>query len=308
MGRGRRKNDPPIHGVLVVDKPGGMTSADVVRAVKKRVGISRVGHTGTLDPMATGVLPLCLGEATKIAPFLLKDEKIYEGEGYLGIETDTLDREGGVRTSNEARASEIIEEDLIKAISTFQGEILQRPPMYSAVKHQGQRLHTLARAGIEVEREERPIVIHEFRLDSTSLPRFRFRVRCSAGTYIRVLVAEVGKYLGCGAHLYSLRRVMSSGFTLDQAISLEDVGSEIPLIPLKDTMKNIFHLVLEPNMVSKVANGLQLRWGQVAENKEIPSGLVRLLTPEGELLAIASVNSGRLQYKRVFTYALTKGS
>lgn len=225
--RNRRRADerPGPAGFLVVDKPPGQTSHDVVDAARKWLGTRRIGHLGTLDPQATGVLPLAVREATKLISYIVKDSKSYVGTVRFGIETDTLDAQGR-ETRRYASGPLPGKADVEKALTQFRGEIQQIPPMYSAVKKDGVPLHRLARRGEEIEREPKTV-----RVDRLDLTRFEpglaeIRVDCSTGTYVRVLAAEIGNVLGCGAHLESLRRLTSGPFDVTQALSFEQLTSE----------------------------------------------------------------------------------
>jgi tRNA pseudouridine55 synthase len=208
-------NDP--FGILVVDKEKNMTSHDVVALVRRNFKIKKVGHAGTLDPNATGVLVLLLGRATKLSARFLSQEKEYIGIMKLGERTDTGDRDGKVLETKEARVSE---EKVKKTLSEFIGQIEQVPPMVSAKKINGKRLYKAARKGLEVEREPKKIVIRELELTGMELPFVTFRVVCSKGTYVRQLAEDAGKKLGCGAHLVELRRTRSGQFSLEQALPL----------------------------------------------------------------------------------------
>src|SRR5690606_1792881 len=195
-----------MNGVLVIDKPAGKTSHQVVAEVSRRLGRVKAGHAGTLDPMATGVLLVCVGEGTKISGLLALDDKAYEGELELGVETDTLDAEGTVVRQRRAEAARIDRAALEAQVARMVGPSMQVPPLYSAVEVEGRRLHELARAGAEVERAARPIEVRRFEVLSFEAGRARFAVDCSKGTYVRSLVADLGEALGCGAHLTALRR------------------------------------------------------------------------------------------------------
>jgi tRNA pseudouridine55 synthase len=288
-----------VNGVLVVDKPPGMTSADVVARVKARLGAARVGHTGTLDPMATGVLPIAIGEGTKLAPFLLADDKEYEGELELGVTTTTLDVEGEVLS--RADASAVTEEALRAALAHWVGAREQVPPMVSALRHGGRRLYELAREGVEVERAARAIFIASFDLLGFSPPRARFRVACSKGTYVRALARDVGDALGCGAMLTALRRTRAGGFTLAHAIPLTEVALSSTLVPLTEAVGHLRAVSLDDQGVVMVRHGKPLPTGE-------PEGrILRLLTPLGDLAAVAEARSGRLVTLRVFNYGLTPG-
>jgi tRNA pseudouridine55 synthase len=297
------------HGVIVVDKPGGMTSARVVGAVKRALGVKKIGHTGTLDPMATGVLPLCIGEGTKIAGYLLAEDKAYEGEFLLGVETDTLDREGTVTAEHPEAAASVDREALLAAMAAFTGPIEQVPPMYSALKQDGRRLHELARKGVEVERPPRSIVVHSFELLSFADRRVRFSVCASKGTYVRSLVLDVGRRLGCGAHLTELRRTRSGRFDLKEAVTiseLESMGAEIPVTDPAEAVAHLPQIRVPESQVSAVADGKRLPW-QLVSDTEAPSDVFALLTPDGAaLIAIAVLEEERLRYRRVFNYGLTR--
>ncbi|MGQ9745484.1 MAG: tRNA pseudouridine(55) synthase TruB [Dissulfurimicrobium sp.] len=212
-------NKPIIDGVIVIDKPQGMTSSKVVSTVRRRLDIKKAGHTGTLDPMATGVLPICLGRATKLVNLLMEGHKIYEGKIRLGISTDTYDADGKVTMT---RTIPRLDTDTIKkAAQRFTGCLLQTPPPFSAVKHNGQPLYKLARKGIFVKKEPRPIEIFSFELSEIALPDITFRIHCTKGTYIRTIAHEMGEYLGSGGHLAALRRIQNGPFTIEQAIDME---------------------------------------------------------------------------------------
>jgi len=208
-----------MDGFFVIDKPAGMTSHDVVSAVRRITGRKKAGHTGTLDPFATGVLPVAVGEGTKAIPFLDESLKEYRGVMRLGTTTDTQDCTGTATANREWRG--ISPDQVREATTAFSGRIAQVPPMFSALKRNGVPLYRLARQGREVEREAREVVIHLFAIEEIDLPDVAFRVRCSRGTYVRSLASDLGERLGCGAHLVGLRRIVSGPFTLDRAVSLD---------------------------------------------------------------------------------------
>ncbi|MDX1620888.1 MAG: tRNA pseudouridine(55) synthase TruB [Nitriliruptorales bacterium] len=216
-----------LDGVLVVDKPSGMTSHDVVDVVRKAAGQRKVGHTGTLDPDATGVLVLCLGRATRLVRFLQSGEKTYTARAVLGVSTTSQDASGDVVT--ETDASHVTEQDVERALESFRGDIEQIPPMVSAVKVDGERLHHKARRGEVVEREPRSVTVHALDLEdfvgATPHPEIAFRVTCSAGTYVRTLAHDLGEMLGVGAHLTELRRVANGPFTEGDAVALSTIES-----------------------------------------------------------------------------------
>jgi tRNA pseudouridine55 synthase len=297
-----------VHGVLVVDKPAGMTSAAVVAVARRALGVERIGHTGTLDPMATGVLPLCVGEATKLAGFLLVADKRYEATLVLGVETDTLDAEGAVVRRRDAAAASVTAARLAAAVAARVGAQEQVPPMHSAIKQDGKRLYELARAGLTVERAPRSVTVYSAELVGFDPPDARLRVHCSKGTYIRSLVADLGDDLGCGAHVSALRRTASGPFELAAALSLDAVQSgrvEDRLIAPQAALAHLPSARVSNADVARVRDGQRLRWVDVSGRNDEPSGLVVLLTPRGALLALAEVEAGCLRYARVFTYGLT---
>lgn len=208
-------------GILLLDKPRGITSNAALGRAKRVLNIRKAGHTGALDPLATGLLPLCFGQATKVSGLLLDADKSYVADIELGSETDSGDAEGTVVERHEVPG---ISADRVESVlARFRGEIDQVPPMYSALKHQGRRLHELARAGIEVERKPRRVTIHDLELLDRGPSRLTLRVRCSKGTYIRSLAVDIGRVLECGAHLAALRRDASGPFSLREAIALDDL-------------------------------------------------------------------------------------
>ena len=213
-------------GLLLVDKPGGMTSHDVVDIVRRSLGTRKVGHAGTLDPMATGLLVLGVGRATRLLRFLGELPKTYEGSGRLGVETTTLDADGEVTRERQVTATAA---EVRAAMSSMVGDSMQRPPAYSAVKVGGRKLYEAARKGEHLEAEPRPIRVHSFELLAMRGPGFDLRVSCSGGTYVRVLVADVGAVLGCGAHLSRLRRTAVGALDVRDAVAPNDPGDPLPL-------------------------------------------------------------------------------
>ncbi len=212
-----------VSGILLLDKPAGLSSNQVLQRVKRLFNASKAGHTGSLDVPATGLLPICFGEATKVSAYLLDSNKTYTARGRLGKTTTTGDATGEVLT--EYVINGISENDLIAILPAFRGEIEQVPPMYSALKHNGKRLYELAYQGIEVERQARKVTIYQLELLAFSGDEFEIRVKCSKGTYIRTLVQDIGAALGCGAYVESLRRLQSGPFTEEQMLSLEYIES-----------------------------------------------------------------------------------
>lgn len=220
MSRRRRKGRD-VHGIVLLDKPTGISSNDALQQVKRIYNAAKAGHTGALDPLATGMLPICLGEATKFSQFLLDADKRYTVTARMGVRTDTSDSEGAVVS---VRPVAVSKEQVLAALEQFKGDILQVPSMFSALKHQGRPLYEYAREGIEIEREARPITIYSIELLSFGDDRFSLEVHCSKGTYIRSLVDDLGEVLGCGAHVTQLRRTQVARYPADKMLSLEQLN------------------------------------------------------------------------------------
>lgn len=286
-----------LHGVIIINKSAQVTSQTVVKQVKKMLRVRKAGHTGTLDPFATGVLPVCLNEGTKLAPFLIDAEKEYEGVLRLGIETDTQDRTGTV--IREQDPGTVSREDIVRAFGAFQGPIRQIPPMYSAVKHNGIPLYALARQGIEVKREAREVTIVELTLLGIEPPLVSFRVVCSKGTYIRTLVNDIGAYLTCGATLEELIRTRSGRFRMEDALdvntlkgmSLEEAAHRV--IAPAEALDRYPAIVVGDEVARKVQQGSVVTAQGLGE---LSAGLqegqkVKILDEEGVLLAVAEMLS-----------------
>jgi tRNA pseudouridine55 synthase len=278
-----------VSGVLVVDKPSGITSFGVVDKVRRALRIRRVGHTGTLDPMATGVLPICVGEATKIVPYLLGADKRYVATVKLGVSTDTLDAEGQVVATDPPEAvARIDAAAFAAALTRFTGEITQRPPAFSAIKVDGRRLHERARAGEAVEAPERTVTIHALRLVEAAPPFFTFDVTCSKGTYVRSLAADVGAALGVGGHLTALRRLSAGPFTLDDARPLAELtaGPETAsaaLVPMAAALRHLPSVRLSGRALDDARHGRKFTLETAAP------GVVVGLDPDGRLVALLEV-------------------
>ncbi|MHB1293494.1 MAG: tRNA pseudouridine(55) synthase TruB [Anaerolineae bacterium] len=247
-------------GVLVIHKPQGLTSHDVVARVRRLIRIKRVGHAGTLDPMATGVLLVCVGKATRIAEYLADGEKTYLADIHLGVTTDTWDADGAIL--QKVNASGVDLETVERALPQFRGPILQVPPMYSALKREGRPLYALARQGLEVEREARAVVIHELTVLHWEAPILRVRVRCSKGTYVRSLAHDLGQALGVGAHLAGLVRTAVGRFGLNEALdlgTLEREGSEGRwlqyLITMREALGDLPATVVDPETAQRIRRG-----------------------------------------------------
>lgn len=247
---GRRRKPATTHGIAVVDKPAGVTSHDVVGMLRKRFDERQVGHAGTLDPDATGVLVVAVGMATKLLRFVEKTRKRYVGEVVLGVETSTLDAAGQITARHDMAAVSL--DDVRRAAATFVGDIEQIPPMVSAVKVDGRRLHELAREGIEVERQPRPVTIHSLTVEPTADPlRFELEVECSAGTYIRTLAADLGARLGGGAHLASLRRTAVGSFVIDDAAPPD----RCELLPVASAVATLARVTVDDGTAALIADG-----------------------------------------------------
>jgi len=246
-----------MNGLLVFNKPEGITSSKVLNRVKKLLNIKKAGHTGTLDPFATGVLPICLNEATKVISYLREDVKEYTGTIELGITTDTLDKTGKILSKN--KVGKIKESDILDCFCRYKGNIKQLPPMYSAVKKNGVRLYRLARKGMVVERNPRDVKIEELKLLDYKLPHIDFYIRCSKGTYIRSLSYDIANDLGCGGHLKLLNRVSSGQFSIDESYTFEDIkSSNYKIIELNNLLSHIKSIDVNDRVSDIVRNGKKL--------------------------------------------------
>jgi tRNA pseudouridine55 synthase len=281
-----------VNGVLIIDKPAGTSSAMAVEHVRRVLGIERAGHGGTLDPIATGVLAICVGAGTKLAQFLLADDKAYEAEGVPGVETDTLDRTGRVIAERQVA---VTRDAMLAVLAAHLGDQDQIPPMYSAIKQGGVRLYDRARAGEEVERAPRKIRIDRLELLAFEPPRFRIAIACTKGTYIRSLVADLGAALAAGAHLAELRRTRSGRFSIDQAVTLDRLA-EATLIP-PELATDLVRVTVPRALVPQVFNGVQL---PVAAFGADGLEQFQLVGEDGRLLAVAHPRAGRTVYDRVF--------
>lgn len=293
--------DEVMDGILVIDKPEGLTSHDIVNSVRKIARTRKVGHAGTLDPFATGILIVGINQGTKLLPFLQIEEKEYFATLRLGIETDTLDRDGALL--RETPCPDIGCEEIENILVSFVGKQSQIPPIYSAIKKDGVPLYKLARKGIDVEVLPRDVEIYGITLNSLDLPDVSFTVRCSTGTYIRSLARDIGLKAGCGAHLKGLRRTRSGRFAVDKAIPLnrlEGMGSGWmnEVIGLRDAL-SLPEVAVGPSMSEMV------RMGKALLSKDVCSGAVLegrfMLTCNKELVAVAEEGEGgRLSLVRVF--------
>jgi tRNA pseudouridine55 synthase len=276
-----------VDGVLLIDKPVGLSSNDALTKVKRIVNAKKAGHTGTLDPFATGLLPLCFGEATKFSQDLLEADKTYLATVHLGITTTTGDTEGEVL---ETRDVDVTAEQIEAALARFRGPILQVPPMYSALKRDGKALYEYAREGITLERKARPVTIHELDLIAHAAPFLTIRVACSKGTYVRVLGEDIGATLGCGAHLSALRRVQVGSLTTANMMTLEELQAHenpLSLLAPVDALLSTFPRVdLTPELEKRFLNGQRLALGKEPVAVPPEQGRVRVYA-DGRLLGTA---------------------
>lgn len=298
----RRRKGRAVDGVILLDKPKGYSSNGLLQKVRWLYQAQKAGHTGALDPAATGLLPICLGEATKFTRFLLDANKQYLTTGVLGVETDTLDGEGQITQESSVPSVTSVElQALIRA--SFTGDIQQIPPMYSALKRDGKKLYELAREGKTIELEARPVTIFENQLLGLESPEFRLNVSCSKGTYIRTLVADIGTAVGCGAHVKDLRRTAHGQFRLEQAVTLEKLESlralenftemDANLISISELLADLPRIDLDERYSKLFSHGNDVQCS--AEPVE-----VRVYGSSGQFLGVGKVTeSARLQPERL---------
>ena len=302
MGR-RNKKGRNITGIVIIDKPTGRSSNHVLQQVKRLFDAKKAGHTGALDPLATGVLPICLGEATKVSSYLLDADKAYHVTCKLGEVTDSGDSDGEVLSTSEI--PEFDEQTLLDILPKFMGEQDQVPPMFSALKYNGQPLYKLARQGIEVERKSRRITIYDIQLLSLTKNSFTLAVRCSKGTYIRTLVEDISHALGSGGHVVMLRRVAAAGYTQQQALTVEQLehiaekgldALDAELLPTEDSLPDWPEVIATDEMV------IALRHGQTIKvEQEYSSANIRLFDREKNFLGLGEMSEqGIVAPKRVF--------
>jgi len=295
-----------MDGILIVDKPSGCTSHDVVLGIRRLLKIKQVGHGGTLDPDATGVLLLAVGRATRFFPYLSGHDKTYDGSIRLGFATDTYDASG--RPDSEERPVDVSPETLAAAMKSLEGEILQLPPPYSAKKIGGRPAYELARAGKEVVLAPVRVVVRSFALRACALPFLEFEVACSSGTYVRSLAHDLGLKLGCGAHLHSLRRTSVGPYALENAVSIERIEAaaaagrlEEILVPLERLLPGVPAVVLVPGALELVFNGRPLSPGHLVPPSPgktaawADTDLFQVIDPSGKLAALARPSPDRGQ-------------
>ena len=286
----------PVHGVLLLDKPAGLSSNQALVAVKRLLNAEKAGHTGTLDPFATGLLPLCFGEATKFAQDLLDADKTYEATVRLGETTTTGDTEGELLVSAPVNVQR---EQLEQVLMQFRGTIQQVPPMYSALKRDGKPLYEYARAGVTLEREARTVTIHALALMDYAPPLVRLRVSCSKGTYVRVLGEDIGRALGCGAHLTALRRTVIDGLELRGATTIETLAA-LPeaeraavLLPVDALLSKFARVELDDELTRRFRQGQRIALNRAGIDAPCHEGRVRVYGG-GALLGTAQLTHGAL--------------
>ncbi|MGB5452059.1 MAG: tRNA pseudouridine(55) synthase TruB [Sedimenticolaceae bacterium] len=303
MGRRGRARGRPISGILLLDKPLGLSSNQALQGVKRLYDARKAGHTGSLDPLANGMLPICFGDATKISAFLLDADKYYWFRVKLGETTATGDTEGDILQTRPVEG--ITAERIEQALAGFRGEVEQLPPMYSALKHKGKRLYELAREGVEVEREPRKVMIHGLVLGDLDLPEFELTVHCSKGTYVRTLAEDIGEALGCGAHVTALRRTGVGPYTghpmytMDQLQAAADEGQAALdglLLPIDTALSDW------PEVRVNADTAFYLKQGQAVLVPKAPTeGGVRIYQGD-EFIAVGQVqDDGRIAPKRLMT-------
>jgi tRNA pseudouridine55 synthase len=301
-----------LNGIIIVNKPGNITSAKAVALIKKTLQAKKVGHAGTLDPFAEGVLICCVNQATRIARFLLHGKKTYAAVIKLGEETDTQDLTGIVLSTS--RLLDLSGQTIQNVFKSFEGSIEQLPPVYSALKHKGAPLYRFARCGQPVQKPPRRIHIDSIRILDIELPYIRFEVSCSAGTYVRSLCADIGKSLGCGGHLYALKRTESSGFKLDQAVSLSELQHlsqcgrlSQRIIPMSAALPDMPEFRADALLEEKIRHGKMITVRDLetvkgANQDPVPEASIKILDLDNNLIAILnqSVNKHHLDYCCVF--------
>lgn len=300
-----RKRGRDIDGVFLLDKPQGMSSNDIMQKVKRLFQANKAGHSGALDPLATGMLPICLGEATKFSQFLLDADKRYVVTAKLGERTDTSDAEGQVV---ETRPVNVETSQILTALEQFRGDILQVPTMFSALKHNGKPLYEYARAGITVEREARPITIFELNFIEYQAPFLTLEVHCSKGTYIRTLVDDLGEVLGCGAHVTVLRRTAVADYpaekmmTWDELQALAEQGDlDQHLLPIDTAVSKLPALKLNAEQSKGIGFGQRVKFANEAKLR----GQVRLFSDKNIFLGVALIDDNNvIRPQRLITQSL----
>ncbi|MCP4111229.1 MAG: tRNA pseudouridine(55) synthase TruB [Desulfobacteraceae bacterium] len=304
-----------LNGLFVIDKPEDISSAAVVARLKKILGVRKAGHSGTLDPFATGVMVCCVNQATKLARFFLHSGKKYTAVLKLGVETDTQDSTGTVISRCEKVN---FDEKKIKSVfEKFEGAIEQAPPIYSALKHKGVPLYKLARQGKPVQKPPRPVFISSLRISEINLPEISFEVSCSGGTYIRTLCADIGAELGCGGHLKELRRTESSGFSIDESVTLPELEKRVlsfraganehehlGMISMSEGLRNMPVHVADPDLAEKIAHGNIITTKNIIPGKtEEPEGFIKVVDTDNNLLAVLTYKKDCKTYNYCCVFA-----
>ncbi|MEZ4485373.1 MAG: tRNA pseudouridine(55) synthase TruB [Syntrophotaleaceae bacterium] len=291
-----------MNGVLVVDKPAGMTSHDVVRRLRRVCKTRRVGHAGTLDPMATGLLLVAVGEGTRVVQFLVEGDKTYHGSLLFGAETDTQDAEGAITLT---RPWQQLDNTVVSCVcQQMVGELQQVPPMYSAIKIKGVALHRLARQGLEVEREPRTVHIRSLAIENLTLPHLSFEVECSKGTYVRTLCQDIGRRLGSAAHLTSLRRIRSGSFSIEEAVTLDWLEAaeadaiKSRMLSVASALRDYPALEVTAEGQARLGHGIPPALAQLAVPTDCGEGQKVLLTRNRQALAMAKFAPSRIIEKR----------
>jgi len=292
-----RKRGRDIHGVFLLDKPQGMSSNDIMQKVKRIFQANKAGHTGALDPLATGMLPICLGEATKFSQFLLDADKRYLVTAKLGERTDTSDAEGQIIETREVKVKT---SEILTALEQFRGDILQVPTMFSALKHNGKPLYEYARQGITVEREARPITIFELNFIEHNAPYLTLEVHCSKGTYIRTLVDDLGEALGCGAHVTMLRRTAVADYPTEKMLDWNALQAlaepqdlsllDALLLPIDTAVAKLPTLTLNESQTQGIGFGQRIKF----DNSNRLQGQVRLFSHENRFLGVALIDENNV--------------
>ncbi len=297
MNSPAKRKRVPVHGVLLLDKPVGLSSNQALVMAKRLLNAEKAGHTGTLDPFATGLLPLCFGEATKFAQDLLDADKTYEATVKLGETTTTGDIEGEVL---ESRPVDVSVDQVESALTNFRGPIMQVPPMHSALKRDGKPLYEYARAGVTLEREARAVTIHALELLEFAPPLLKLRVHCSKGTYVRVLGEDIGRALGCGAHLTALRRTaidtleLAGAVTLESLAALPEAERAAALQPVDALLSKFPRVALDDELTRRFRQGQRIALNRAGIDAPCHEGRVRVYSSDGQLLGTAQLTHGAL--------------
>lgn len=301
----RRQHHRDVHGVLLLDKPQGMTSNQVLQRVKYLMEAHKAGHTGSLDPLATGLLPICFGEASKVSSYLLDADKHYDTVARLGVVTDSGDATGEVIQTCEAKMP--TRDELERVLDTFRGKITQTPPMHSALQKDGKRLYELARKGIEVDIPSREVTISRLELMDIGESSLSLSVSCSKGTYIRSLVRDIGEALGCGAHVEVLRRTGVDPFTTPEMITFEEVKAraedgtlEDCLLPVDKALVNMPSVEISEERSTRLKNGLRVHFGS---DEKPATGVVRVYDDSGHFIGIGECDGMQLKARRLMSTA-----